>query len=696
MNLEFGATPEPDRGRTSPDSNPARVGIVRRAVIASLVLFVCGQYGWAKDKWDPVPAADLAAKESISSPGADVEILLSRQVLEADWGESTVKHYVRAKIYTQKGVEDWGRFRAEMIPIARMKWLAGRVVKTDGTSIELQKEDFHESVLLKHEDEKWKQMAFAFPNLAPGDIAECRWTEFIPAWLSGYRGFIQEEFPVREFRITIERFPTAYWVEWQNCSGTQQDANGGTEMTLVVRNLPAFEKEDYMPPEWDFRAGLLLIPDDRGTSKKDQWHKYSLSKSYGPPRRIIGLKQRVAKLLAGAQTDDDKLQRLYQFCQNDIGNLESSDTAEAKVAREKRSKDTRDGMQWAEETLEKHLGWPLEIEYLFLRLAQEAGFEVKGARNASRSEILNVKTEKGWIFLDRLQIAVRIAGVWRYFNPGNYWVPYGMLDSTDEGVTVLLCDPDNVIFETTPVSPADKSQMVRKGRFTLDAEGTLDGEIEEAFTGHEGIALKSRNADKSADEIDREFREQLGKRLPTAVVSDLHWENLRTHEFPVGVHYRVHVPGYAEQAGKRLIVAPGYFEAGQPAQFAADQRKLPIFFPFAHEEHDDIEITLPDGFELDHPSAPVDVAAQEKTIGARYSLGYKPAHRILSYKRDFILGGNQAISFQAASYPALKKRFALLHQSDTHGLILKPAAVGGVAPPAGAPAETAKATPAGR
>ena len=699
MNLKRGITPLPCLCRASADPSPARSRIIRQTVIVSLVLFLSGQCGWAKDKWDAVADADLAAKESASSPGADAEILLSRQVINANWDESTLYHYVRAKIYTQKGVEDWGRFRAEVAPRARVKNLAGRVVKPDGTTVELQKSDFHESVLVKHEDDKWKQTEFAFPNLAPGDIAECQWTEVFPAWLSGYSGFIQEAFPLREFRITIEKFPTAYWVEWQNCKGTQQSANGGTEMTLVVRNLPAFEKEDDMPPEWDFRAGLLLIPDDRGTSKQEQWQKFSLRESDGYPymNRKAGLKKTVAGLVAGAQTDEEKLQRLYRFCQSEVGNLKSSDTAAAKAERDKRNNDKRDRFQEPADTLESRLAWPGEINLLFAGLAKLAGFEVKRVDNASRADILNVKTDIGWVFLDREQIAVRVGGTWRFCAPGNYWVPYGMLDSNDEGVTALMCDPDKVIFDTTPVSPADKSQVVRKGRFTLDRDGTLDGEVEEAFSGHEGIALKQKNAEKSADETDRDFREQLGKRLPTAEISDLRWENLHTHEFPVSVHYKVHAPGYAEEAGKRLIVTPEYFEAGRQAQFAADQRKIPIFFPYAHEEHDDIEIVLPEGFELDHPSAPGDVAAQEKTIGAHYFLGYKPAHRILSYKRDFVLGGNGAISFQTASYPALKKRFGRLHESDTHALILKPAAEKVAAPAATAapatPTDAAKTNP---
>jgi hypothetical protein len=695
MNHQTGLAPTPARNLRSSTSFYTWPGMSRRAAMVGLVLLLGSPGGRAKEKWDPVPEADLAAKESSSSPGADVEILLSRQVLDSDFYESTISHHVRAKIYTPKGVEDWGRFRAEMVSMARTKWLSGRVVKPDGTCVELQKSDFHESDLLKHEDEKWKQTEFAFPNLAPGDIAECRWTEAIPAWLSGYRGFIQEEYPVREFRITIEKFPTAYWVEWQNCTGTQQSAKGGTEMTLIVRNLPAFEKEDDMPPEWDFRAGFLLIPDDRGTSKKEQWQEYSARGSEGYPymNRKGGLKKVAADLVAGAQTEDEKLQRIYQFCQNEIGNLKSSDTAAVRAERDKRNDDRRDRFQEPADTLESRMGWTNEINNLFAGLAKLAGFEIKRVDNASRADILNVKTDKGWVFFDRFQVAVHVAGTWRFCAPGNYWVPYGMLDSNDEGVTALLCDPDKVIFETTPASPAEKSQAVRKGRFALDADGTLDGEVDETFTGHEGIGLKSRNAEKSADEVDRDFREQLGKRLPTAEVSDLHWENLRNHVFPVTVHYKVHVPGYAEQAGRRLIVAPGFFESGRPATFAAEQRKLPIFFPYAREEHDDIEIILPEGFALDHPSAPVDVAAQEKTIGAHYFLGYKPAHRTLSYKRDFVLGGNGAISFQAASYPALKKRFERLHESDTHALILKPAAENAAAPVA-APAESATATPA--
>jgi len=86
-----------------------------------------------------------------------------------------------------------------------------------------------------------------------------------------------------------------------------------------------------------------------------------------------------------------KLQRLYRFCQNEIGNLKSSDTAEVKAEREKRTNDKRDRFQEPADTLESRMGWTNEINNLFAGMAQLAGFEVKRVDNASRANILNIQ-----------------------------------------------------------------------------------------------------------------------------------------------------------------------------------------------------------------------------------------------------------------------------------------------------------------
>jgi len=53
----------------------------------------------------------------------------------------------------------------------------------------------------------------------------CRWNEIFPAWLSGY-AVLSRRNPGPDFQVTIENFPTAYWVEWQNCLGPRRARMG--------------------------------------------------------------------------------------------------------------------------------------------------------------------------------------------------------------------------------------------------------------------------------------------------------------------------------------------------------------------------------------------------------------------------------------------------------------------------------------
>lgn len=137
----------------------------------------------AAPKWDAIEPADLAATDSSWSPGADAEILIDRQVVidEADGAE--FRRYQRIKVYTQKGVEDSGKFAFEYPGEARISALEARVVKPDGREVELTKTDFFVSDVVRRFGRKLKKTSMVFPDLQPGDIVEFRWRESIPGGL---------------------------------------------------------------------------------------------------------------------------------------------------------------------------------------------------------------------------------------------------------------------------------------------------------------------------------------------------------------------------------------------------------------------------------------------------------------------------------------------------------------------------------
>ena len=666
-------------------------------LIAAAALMLAASSGLCGEtKWDPIDPADLAAKDSKSSPGADAEVLISRNTLDNTYSDLVAKHYIRAKLFTRKGVEDQGKLFIESPFATSVKEIAARVAKSDGTVIELKKADILESTALKYGNVKWQRYGFAFPNLMPGDIVEYRWEERVDVSFafSHYFTFLcQHRFPVREFKLTVEGYPRRYQVLWFNCSGAVLEETGGHQMVLTVRNLPPFEEEQDMPPERDFSAWAMVLgaaehPDYQADQQWEWVSEYWEGKFRERTRSGGAIKELAAKLTGGADSDVEKLRRLYEYCQKEIVNFDWADTPDLQEAKNKNQ--SREEPQTAAQTLSKRQGSRVEVDYLFAGLARAAGFEVKLARNASRAELLNVRGSKGFEFLTNQFIAVKTGGQWQFYDPGQYLVPFGMLTTEEEGVTALLCDANKVILENAPISPAGLSRNSRKGRFTLDEEGTLEGTVEQSLTGHLAIEIKADHWKQAADEVDRDFRARITKRLPTAEISDIHWDNLRTRELPVSVRYHVRVPGYAEQAGKRLVLAPGFFVAGEPARFTAEKRKYPVLFHHTWAEQDDIEIVLPEGFELEAANAPLDVGKPEVTCGATFEMGYKPKQRILMYKRNFALGANGAIVFRPEIYSGLKRLFESLHQSNAHSIMLRrtaPSSTGSA--DAGAPATEA-------
>jgi hypothetical protein len=216
---------------------------------------------------------------------------------------------------------------------------------------------------------------------------------------------------------------------------------------------------------------------------------------------------------------------------------------------------------------------------------------------------------------------------------------------------------------------------MRKGRFKLDLEGNLEGDVEVSMDGHSGITRKKTWRSKQQQEIDEDYRAGITKRLPAAEISGLKWENLSGNKLPLIVRYHITIPAYADVAGTKVILPANVFEHGAQAVFTSETRVHPIYFDHAWSEHDDIEIALPEGYALEGASAPANLGDTMGVLGVGYQVGYKPKARILIYKRDFALGGNGVIALPVSSYPKLKMVFDTIQRSDEHTFVLKPVPV---------------------
>lgn len=648
---------------------------VRGGLCGAVCLLALASACAAKSDWDPIDPADLAATVSTSSPGSDLEYLVWRiELLDKPTGTVTEK-YVRAKIYTPRGVEDAGFLCIPYPEAVEIRRLAARVIKRDGTIVDLKKSDFFTDTLLKTGDVKLKKTTFAFPSLSPGDLIEYRWIEDVEMGLANMWFFCQAEAPVRDFKFAIEsRFAQGANVACFNVKDATITKPDRTSLELQVRNLPAFVAENLMGAERDHRGWLRVVYSTEDDAGVEGWKEHARAcheffEINTKPNDA--LRKKAAELTAGASGDEEKLRKLYDFCQTEIVNLRWDDTPEA---REARKESPNEDFQSARQTLQRKRGWVNEITFLFGGLARAAGYEPRHAKNAMRNKITKIGIPHGWDFMDETAVAIKLDGKWQYYAPGEAFLPFGYRHRFDEGAMALVCDPKLRNFDRVPVSPANRSILTRKARFSLSNDGELTGEVEEANTGHLAIVQKINAFGDEQQAVDKRFKEMITDRLPAAEVTDLEWENLRNRNLPLIVRYKVKVPGYAEVAGQRLIVVTRFFAVGAKALFVPEKRTYPIVFNNTWTESDDIEIKIPEGFTLEEATAPSNVRERTDLQTAEYRLAFLPKRRTLRYSRNFSWGVDGSIAFKSEAYDTIKYLFDKVAKSDAHSIVLCPVA----------------------
>jgi hypothetical protein len=269
-------------------------------------------------------------------------------------------------------------------------------------------------------------------------------------------------------------------------------------------------------------------------------------------------------------------------------------------------------------------------------------------------------------------MALSIGGQWKIYDVNARMLPAGMLSWREEGVSALIADPKTPEFITVPISGPDDSMSNRKGRLALSEDGTLEGDLEESWTGH-AAEERRRNLDgESSDRQQEDTKEQILKWFPQAEVTALHLENADKPDQALKLTYHIRVPGYATRTGKRILFQPVFFQRGEEPLFSTQDRKYDVIFHFPWRETDAVSIELPAGFTLEKPENPGNL-----NFGAPggYSLAMTvPGHRLLC-QRDLIFGKGQMINIPRDQYPMLKRIFEEVHRRDgvTLSLIQMPA-----------------------
>lgn len=644
----------------------------RVSPLAALLFFVVPVFAGVFDDeivWRPVTPDELQQKVPKVEADADAEaIFWEIRLDDKKFGKLVYSHYVRVKIFTERGRERFSKMDIPFVKGRKIEGVAARVIRPDGSVVELKPEDIFEREIAKAGKAKVLAKSFAVPGIEPGVIVEYQYNEAIKGdSAGGERLVFQRDIPMQKVTYYVRPYSNmSLNFNSYNMDGTRFVDDKKGFRVATVYDVPAYKDEPYMPPDDEVRKWMYLSYTSLGSLF--QWAFVGMRweeglKKLSKPNKEV--KAKAAELTGGIASEEEKIRKIYDFIQKEMKNISFDRTLTEEQVEKLDVKD-------ADDALKRGMGSSFYLDMLFASLARAAGFDVNVLLASDRSD--NFFTPQKYPFSNFVEmsgIAVKIGRDWRFFDPCAPFHPFGTLPWNRENVQALLIGEGNQSWTTTPLSDQTKSPARRTGKFELLADGTLQGMVTLEYEGHQAISRRREQYRDSQSKREETIKEEFKSRIDSAEITEISIEHFDDSNKPLTYKFRVRVPSYAQKVGKRMFFQPGFFEHGAKPVFSSAQRTYPIYFPYPWSESDFVEIQLPKGYDLDNADAPAEVADSSKVSRLQIGITIDRAANILRFRRAFHFGANGKILFPVAVYEPLKNLFEKFQQADSHAIAMR-------------------------
>ena len=635
-------------------------------------------------EWLPVTEAERNMKSPVVDKNAGVEAIFWRvHVLDEDLGQDLQRvlyHYVRLKVFNEKGKEKAATIGIPFENETSITRVAGRTIKADGTELELKKDSVFERDLVKGSGSRSKVKSFAMPGVEPGAIVEYRWKEirFNPS--SFYmRLQFQREFPVQKvtyFLKPLSRNITGYAMSvWpMNCTPSPLKPERDGFDSTSLDNVPEFREEPFMPGEPNVRPWALVYYQNGERREPEKYWNEMGKETYRDIEPALKtnneIKQAATEAVQGTTKAEDKVNALIRYLRSKMRSLYGTQVTEAERAQLlKQAPEHR--MRTSAEVFKSGIGTADELNTLFVAMALQAGLGARPALVADREDIIFNALRTDRYFLSGIDAAVNIDGKWRLYDASARLLPANMLSWREEGMSALISDPKKPVFVEVAYAPPEASTRKRTARFTLSEDGTLEGDVDQEYSGHMAFDRRSEMQGQAETRRAELLKEEIAGTFADSEVSAVRIENADDPEKVLKTHYHIKVRGYAQRTGKRLLLQPLFFQRGAAPLFAATDRRYPVFFPYAWTERDEVAITVPEGFSFDNAGNP---GSLEFGPPGSYRLELSTRNaRDLFCARSLTFGRNGSLYYEVPHYSLVKAVFDEIHRRDNFTISLKQA-----------------------
>jgi hypothetical protein len=563
---------------------------------------------------DPTPD-ELKMTSDPKAPGAPAVYLYREETSEADRRMRT--YYARIKVLTEKGKE----LATVKIPFehgsAKINKVEARTIHSDGTVIPLNVKP-EDVVDFKSKYFQEDSMVFTLPSAEVGSILEYRlqieYSHGVgpPRWELQYPWFIHKEHFFYD--------PGATGGAWIGEHGKVLDRLGAVttppkapvsiqtnkgRFSVDLSDVPPVPDDDWMAPINTLRWRVEFYYTYARTTKEfwDTEVKF-WAQDIGEFTKVTGTIRKAAdSIVSPGDTDEQEARKIYAA----VEKLDNTDFSRVKSNAERKKEKLKE-VHSVEDVWKNQGGAGNSIALLYVALARAAGLKVWPMEVVDRSNAIFDETYLEEDQLEDYIVIVNLGGKEIYVDPGQKNCPFGVLHWAHTLAGGFRESDAGPVIAWTPAANYQNNKVTRVADLTLDAEGNVEGSARIVLTGAEALYWRQRALENDAEEVKKQFNEDLQGDLPEGIEAAFdHFISLEDYE--TNLIAIVKISGKIGVAtGKRLILPGLFFESRAKHPFVAqDKRTIPIDVHYPEMESDDVIYHLPPGYTVESAPRTADV-----------------------------------------------------------------------------------------
>ncbi len=575
----------------------------RTAALAASVLISTGSLE-AQLAFRPVSPDELKMTSEPQAPGAPA-IILYKQIDRDNVRIAAVEQgYYRIKILTAEGLKQAEVQIPYLKGIETVESASARCIHPDGSITAFTGNPISKDV--ERPSGAWvSAMTMPLSGVTVGSIIEYYYSiTYKEYWVPYTRWMITDDLFTKSAKFSLQYKPDLFiypvwnWMPAGVPSPTYGDiavAEGVFHIArLEIKNIRGYTREEMAPPESEVKSRMDFIFSPQAVEREPDkyWRRMGqerFQKLAAFLSKSGNLQPAVAETVSSGDAPEVKLQKLY----NRVQRMKNADNPQAK--------DVLD--IWKAGT-----GSQLQLDWLFLALVRNAGFEAHAVMTGNRRDRFFRPFTMDNDQLTASLVEVKLNGQPILCDPGTPLLPMGMLPWDVTGLQGLRLEKDGASWLTIPLPKSTDSRLDRVAHLNVLANGDVEGTLKVTYTGLE--ALRRRQEQRSADDgahkwfLEDEAHRAMGGQSSVELLNHPDWAGAE----PLVAEFKVKLPGWGSLSNGKLSLPAGIFTALEQNLFTASERSYAIYFQYPTLKSDDITfdfaaglrvLTVPDDQKID-------------------------------------------------------------------------------------------------